>query len=239
MPEMTISNFDLLQLQAETLFTHSPAGRIIENNRPMGGPAARLFLGRTREGNLWRIRDDVPEDVAQRLEELAAAEPVRDDLEAPPVHLDAMLEALQGDPAPEVMDTGPAYRFPGEVAEPTGIIRITRANLDLLRPMVPDWDDLERDFERGEPSLAIVVDGAAVSTSFTSFQSARAMEVGVSTREEWRGRGYAPALVAAWARAVRESGRIPLYSTDWDNLASRAVARKLHMVMYGSDLSIS
>ena len=239
---MTIADFDLLQLQAETLFTHNPAGRIIENNRPMGGPAARLFLGRTREGNLWRIRDDVPEDVARRLEELAAAEPVRDDLEAMPVHLDAMLEALQGNPAPEVVDTGPAYRFPDELPNPTGVTRITRANIELLRSMYPDkddMDDLEREFERGEPSLAVIVDGIAVSTCFTSYQSERAMEAGVWTREEYRGRGYAAAQVAVWARAVRESGRIPLYSTDWDNHASRAVARKLHMVMYGSDLCIS
>jgi predicted GNAT family acetyltransferase len=59
------------------------------------------------------------------------------------------------------------------------------------------------------------------------------------TLEEFRGRGYAPAVVAAWAHAVREAGRIPLYSTTWDNLASRAVARKLGLIVYGSNLSLA
>jgi predicted GNAT family acetyltransferase len=60
----------------------------------------------------------------------------------------------------------------------------------------------------------------------------------VETLEGYRGRGYAPMVVAAWARAVRETGRIPLYSTSRNNRASEAVARKLGLVQYGSDLSL-
>ncbi|MGH2617528.1 MAG: GNAT family N-acetyltransferase, partial [Thermomicrobiales bacterium] len=41
-----------------------------------------------------------------------------------------------------------------------------------------------------------------------------------------------------WAQAVRQEGRIPLYSTSWENLASQAVARKLGLVLYGVDLDI-
>ncbi len=60
----------------------------------------------------------------------------------------------------------------------------------------------------------------------------------LETFEEYRGRGYVPAVVAEWARAVRATGRIPLYGTSWDNLASRAVARKLGLIQYGVGLSI-
>jgi predicted GNAT family acetyltransferase len=60
----------------------------------------------------------------------------------------------------------------------------------------------------------------------------------VETLEGYRGRGHAPAAVAAWARAVRATGRIPLYSTSWDNLASQAVARKLGLIPYGADFSL-
>jgi hypothetical protein len=36
---------------------------------------------------------------------------------------------------------------------------------------------------------------------------------------------------------VRRENRIPLYSTSWDNAASRGVARRLGLVLYGADLS--
>ncbi len=61
----------------------------------------------------------------------------------------------------------------------------------------------------------------------------------METLEEFRGRGYAAAVVAAWARAVRASGRIPFYSTSWDNIASQAVARSLGLIQYGSELSLT
>ena len=50
---------------------------------------------------------------------------------------------------------------------------------------------------------------------------------------------HAAAVVAAWAAAVRASGRLPLYSTSWDNVASQGVARKLGLVLYGADLSFA
>ncbi|MDQ3856704.1 MAG: GNAT family N-acetyltransferase, partial [Chloroflexota bacterium] len=34
------------------------------------------------------------------------------------------------------------------------------------------------------------------------------------------------------------TGKVPLYSTSWDNSASQAVARKLGLVQYATDLSL-
>jgi hypothetical protein len=45
-------------------------------------------------------------------------------------------------------------------------------------------------------------------------------------------------VVAAWANAIRAGGRIPLYGTAWSNASSRAVARKLGLVMYGEDFRL-
>ena len=46
-------------------------------------------------------------------------------------------------------------------------------------------------------------------------------------------------VVAAWAHAIRAEGRTPLYSTSWDNAASQGVARKLGLVIYGTDFSLA
>jgi predicted GNAT family acetyltransferase len=61
----------------------------------------------------------------------------------------------------------------------------------------------------------------------------------VETLAAWRQRGYGAATVAAWAAAVRRQGRLPLYSTSWDNLASQGLARNLGFVPYGEDFSLA
>jgi RimJ/RimL family protein N-acetyltransferase len=238
---MDISDLRLLELQAEALFTHDAAGRIVTINEPGGGgPAPRFFLGRTRAGNLWRVRHDLPNATARRLEELAASEPVNTDLRAEPRNMAAYLEALRVDGEEPVITSGPAYRFPdAPPPAPAGITWITQANLDLLRLL--DWDLAA--LAAGElagwsPMAALVEDGAAVSLGFSARLTEHVAEAGVNTLAAYRGLGYAPTVVAAWAGAILATGRIPLYSTSWDNLASQAVARKLGLAQYATDLSL-
>jgi predicted GNAT family acetyltransferase len=70
-------------------------------------------------------------------------------------------------------------------------------------------------------------------------RTARAHEAGVETHPAFRGRGFAVRAVAAWARAVRATGVLPLYSTSWENHGSRGVARRLGLVQLGSDLHVT
>jgi len=237
-----LTDLELMDVEIDALFTHDLAGRIVANNEPDGDPdpAPRFFLGRTREGNSWRWRHDVPEVTARELNALAAAEPVPDDLAAPPRHLAAMLDVLRMDGPPTIGHHGPAYRFPAKIgtAGLPGVTRITRDTLHLLHRMIPDLTRLDRDFDHVEPWLALVVEGAAVATCYSCRLSSRTAGARVDTLEAYRGRGYAPAVVAAWARAVRASGRIPGYGTSWDNLASQAVACKLGLVPYGVSIGL-
>lgn len=46
-------------------------------------------------------------------------------------------------------------------------------------------------------------------------------------------------VVSEWAQRVRALGAIPLYSTSWENEASRGVARKLSLEYYGADFQIT
>jgi len=172
------------------------------------------------------------------LENLAAAEPVRDDLTPMPDQLDAILAILEASGPVKVRHAGPAYRFPDHLDVSPEIVRITRDNAHLLRAMPAYRNDVERGLDAYEPRLAVVRDGVAVAICNSARLTGRAAEAGVETLAGYRGRGYAPLVVAAWAQAIRATGRIPLYSTSWDNLASRAVARKLGLAMYGADWSL-
>lgn len=86
--------------------------------------------------------------------------------------------------------------------------------------------------------LAIIENDHPVSICFCARRSEAAAEAGVETAESYRGKGYGPRVTAAWAQAIRESGRVPLYSTSWTNHASLAVARKLGLVAYASSWSL-
>lgn len=47
-------------------------------------------------------------------------------------------------------------------------------------------------------------------------------------------------LRSRWGRRMRRAlGAEPLYSTAWQNAASRAVARTLGVALYGTDLRIA
>jgi predicted GNAT family acetyltransferase len=80
--------------------------------------------------------------------------------------------------------------------------------------------------------------GEVVAVCHSSRSTLVGAEAGVETAPAYRGRGLAGEVVLAWATAVRVEGRLPLYSTDWSNLASRAVARKLGLAMYGEDCRV-
>jgi hypothetical protein len=176
--------------------------------------------------------------VKQRLDELASQEPVTQDLRAAPRNLAAFLLALGDAPESKPSYLGPAYRFPDAIVPASGTTRITPALVHLIERMGPGWETFGQELSEREPCWAVIQDGQAVSVCFSARLSDVAAEAGVETREGYRGRGLACAVVSAWALSVRATGRTPLYSTWWDNLASQAVARKLGLVQYAVDLSL-
>jgi RimJ/RimL family protein N-acetyltransferase len=231
-----VTDLALMELHTAALYRHDASGRILTTNEPDGSRAPRLFLGRTTAGNVWRFRDDLPPDLVQRLGTILAAEPIATDLRQPPVGL-AALRDLLGDHAPiDATWQGPAWSFPEEIAPPRHVNAFPPSPRAQLQKHFPY---LTTELDDCQPCLAVVRDGAAVSVCFSSRNTDHAAEAGLHTVEAFRGRGYAVAVTAAWALAVRRSGRIPLYSTAWDNLASQAVARRLGLILYGADCSIA
>jgi hypothetical protein len=229
------SDLELLALQAETLFVHT-AGKLLYINEPERPEAPRFFLGRTREGNLYRFRHDLPEDIVTRLEHYARIEPSPQNLHDPTQELAAFQSILDKLHPVEKLWSGPAFRFPEEIAWPTGVVPVTEANQDILQG---EFAWLRACLPAKQPCAAVVEDGRAVSVCHSSRTSQRAAEAGLETLSTHRGRGYAAATTQAWAILVRRVGRVPLYSTSWDNLASQGVARKLGLILYGADFHLT
>ena len=132
-------------------------------------------------------------------------------------------------------DSGPAFAFPDELAPSPGTVL-----LDDIQSLGHHFSRLTAsEIPYRTPIAAVVEEGRAVSVCFSSRRSDIAAECGVETAAEYRGRGLAARVTAAWARAVRASGRVPLYSTSWANGPSLAVARKLGLVPYAGRWSIT
>jgi RimJ/RimL family protein N-acetyltransferase len=218
----------LLDLQIATLFRLDAAGNLLAINEPDDRAAPRLFLGRTTAGNRWRLRHDLPAALRDELARILATEPRATDLAAEPVTATALRAALAVH-APVANEwSGPAWVFP-EVLPATEAKAIILTEAAPLRRTFPGW---AADFATSQPGAAILQGGEAVAVCFSSRTSARAAEAGANTLREWRGRGYARAAVCAWAGAV-------LYSTSWDNLASRGVARSLGLRLYAADFHLT
>jgi RimJ/RimL family protein N-acetyltransferase len=224
-----------MELHVEALYRRTPEGRLLETREEEPVRAPHFFLGRTSEGNLRLFRDDLPASLVRGLDALAAAEPVLPELPREPVYLSQFRKLLQEHEEIQHTWVGPAYSFPEELSPPPQVVRITKENSRLLGE---EFAWLRTELAASEPALALVIDEQAVSIGFSSRVTARAAEAGVNTLEAFRGRGYASRVVAAWAIAVREMGRVPLYSTSWGNLASQGVARRLGLRLYGVDLSL-
>jgi len=230
-------DLELMVIQSEALFTHDGHGRLLCINEPETNvPAPRLFLGRTRIGNIWRFRADLPDDLTSELEKLCADEPVIDDLKTPPRHQDEYQRLLEKHAPVKKFSSGPAYYFEDYPEPATPLVAIIEANSELLRG---GFEDCLEEVPTWQPFIAAVENNRAVSVCRSVRITAAAHEAGVETLPEFRGRGYAKDVVAGWALAVKSLGAVPLYSTSWDNVASQAVARKLGLKLFGADFDIT
>jgi len=230
-----------MELQVRTLYELDPFGRIIRRNTgaepPVPEPATRFFLGRTHAGNVILLHQDLPERVANELRTLAAAEPLAYDFESPPRQLYPLLHALRRHSSAKKIHRGPAFTFPEELPAPAGhVAELMPEDLHRLHPELAEW---AVDFRDCQPAFAAFEDGVAVAICACARSGRGGAEAGVETVEAYRGRGHAPAATLAWAHAIRDSGRSPFYSTSWDNAASRAVARKLNLVLFGEDIHVT
>jgi RimJ/RimL family protein N-acetyltransferase len=190
--------------------------RISVTREPTSTRAPSFVLVRSADSCEWAVGAHVEPELAARLDALAQSEPPSADLRAPLVNA-----------YPGIVESGPSFRFPYELPEVDGIVTVETEE-PLIRHF-KGWKPGEIAAGYG-PVFAIAVDGAPVSVCFCARKTDDDAAAGVETAEAFRGRGFAPRVTIAWARAMHASGREPGYGTAWTNHASLAVARKLGLV---------
>lgn len=232
---MSLGDLALITLQAATLFRYDQAGRMLSTNEEDPDPAPRVFIGASAEGIVRRYRCDLAAEVVHGIDALLPDNADLFDVYTRASLLGATADALAASAPVREISLGPAYVFPADLPETPGIVEITPQNVSLAQPHFSYTAEHLADLS---PCWAAVVDGVAVSVCTCARRTPLAAEASLYTEEAFRGRGFAPLVTAAWARAVRRSGRIPLYSTDERNLASQAVAGKLGLRQYGLDISL-
>ena len=216
-------------LHLRTLFLLDGAGHIRGTREPDPEPGPLFALIRGRTSCAWAVRADVPQEIAEELDRLAREEPTVADFRDAPAHAERYRSLAVGE-----VYSGPAYAFPKTIEQPAATVLVNE--VQLLARHFCGWTAAE--ISGRSPVVAVIEDGDAVSVCFCARRSDTAAEAGLETAAAFRGRGLGPQAAAAWALAVRASGRIPLYSTSWSNGASLSVARKLGLVAYASGWSL-
>jgi len=253
-PSPNATDLDWMELHLRCLYHHDENDRMVRTRQPNGWPSPLFHLARTPFGNLWRFRDDLDPAAIRELARLCGREPAfagSVSEHPPPQRLEAIRSVLRSLTEIVFEWRGPAFRFPAVIAlphrsgkEPGAVIAaLGPGDEELLRE---SFSDSMAELSARVPCIAAIEDGRAISLCYAArplevagSNSCPAAEAGVETAPAHRGRGLAPRVVAAWARAVRDLGGEPLYSTSWDNKASRGVARKLGLLFYGEDLHLS
>ncbi|MCS0787973.1 GNAT family N-acetyltransferase [Cytobacillus firmus] len=224
-----ISDLELMELHVNVLFRHDSENRVIAVNEPPYGAAPRIFIGATGMGSIVRYSTSLDKSTVEKLDQVIGANPG--------AHPGKMIKALSIDHLLSNLWTGPAYVFP-DVRDRTysRAIKITHENKEILKSQFPYTYE---DFEYKQPCFVIIEDNIPVSICCSARQTSKADEASVFTHVDYRGRAYGADVAKAWAAEVQIQGRIALYSTSKDNLASQSVARKLQLAQYGTDIHIS
>lgn len=230
--------FNVLQLllyQDEALFIHDKNNKLLGINEPEPeNLPPRFFLSRCLEGNLWRYRSDLPNDLIVELEKIVKKEPILQKLNDEPIYKNQYEDLLNQYSPISKIESGLSFYIPKQNFESIANA-ITPTNKNVLKINFP-WTFKE--YKDRSPIEAIIKDNVAVSVCCCARNTIKVAEAGVFTMEDYRGKGYAVETVKNWAKEIYQLNKVPLYSTSTTNKASQAVAKHLNSIQYGVNYSI-
>lgn len=230
-----LNDLELMRLRLNVLYTYDVEGRVLLTNEPIESarlPGPDLSLAISDGQSIIRGGAGLPQELVDRLGAIRADQLL-------PSGTAAYIEAIERELIPFgkwSRQGGPAYRFPRVPDFSEHPVEITQQTRSVLIGK-KQW--LYDEYNLWGTAFMVIRDGIAVATCFSSRIDDRSAEAGVWTDPGYRGQGLAGFVTQSWAAAVFASGRIPFYSTSFDNTASQAVARKLGLVQIGEDYSWS
>jgi hypothetical protein len=233
-----VENHELLERQIRNLFVVDDHRRLVRVNEPGDRQPPLFYMGRAAKGCVAFVRAGVPDDVAHQLFAAAETEAPTDDFSSPPPVLELAARLAREMGLPATTRRGPAYIA---MHDPPAIeidAQVMPAGGQVLHPQLAARWDSDR-LPELELAFGVQVDGRIVALCHSARLGARDAEAGVETVEAHRQRGYAAAATAAWIRSVHDSGRTAFYSTDWENVASQGVARRVGLKLLGELSSVS
>lgn len=228
----------LADLHLDALYERDDAGFLTASRDPEV-PLPPFHLVRTPGGNRWRLRAGLSTAPRERLGRILSVQPLPSDAADAQAHapdLAAIRAALLED-APRAHEyRGPAFFFPDRLPALDGAELLTDPR---QAPGEGPFAWLRSAVLASHPIVIVRAEGGDVaSVCYSARLTSEAAEAGVETQAQYRQRGYGAAAVLRWAVAVRRTGRVPLYSTEWENAASRALASRLGLLWYAEDLHI-
>ncbi len=228
----------LISKRHDLLFRTNTAGELTKTNEPVetdAQTAPAVYVCYAKGRFLLKHRPGVPEKWVKHLEDVLSR--IDGVAEVPHAEMEALIRksALDHVETAEI-ESGPAFYIPQMPAETPDLSEINQWNKDALEPC---FKYTHEHLDRLQPCIAKVIDAKAVAICRTVRRSSFGLEGGVDTILEFRKRGFGADTVAFWASKVWSLGLIPCYSTQWENEASLALARKLAMIQYATDISIS
>ncbi|MGH2550870.1 MAG: GNAT family N-acetyltransferase, partial [Thermomicrobiales bacterium] len=233
LPNQSMNDLELMRLRLDVLYTYDDRGRLLLSNEPIESarvPGPELAIALSGNCRVMRYGPGLKDELVDRLEAIPADHLTHGGVDVFRGAVEAMLRPF-GD---WEHSGGPAYRFPHIPDFSEEAVEITSENRGVFRDDLQWYSDEYDQWGRG---FAIVRGGSAVSACYSSRIDDLSAEAGLWTHPDFRGRGLARYVTQSWAAGVFESGRIPFYSTSFDNLASQSVARKLGLIQIGQDMA--
>lgn len=244
-----LSDAELLAIQFETVFVLERPGRILTTNDPDRSPAPKFALFGCASGNIYGVRTDVADSIATQLMDLAGSEPPFCSQLGAPRHLDRYIELLSRTSPVSKCDLEMTHVLPNDITHqhdarmicsdsqegqelratlatkgiPTGLAEMGFTDVSAF------WD----------PWCVALHDADVASVAFAARLSDTGASLGLATSPDLRGRGYAAAATAGWARMPALRSRALFYSTSQTNISSQRVVARLALRLLGGSLGLS